>query len=230
LSQGDLFAETEGYMLAIQGRVLPTRNYQKYILKLLDIEDIYRRCDQARERIEHTLNGCQSLTSSEYTIWHNNIAKIIHQKLALKCGLLKEEVPYYKYTPDTILESDTHKLLWDQTILTDRTIPYNSSDIVLTSQKGRITYLIDTAVPGNKNLTTTYTHKIQKYINLAEEIKRIWNQTNVFTIPVVLSSTGIIPKRLHQSLKKLNLQQNLYLKLQKACILPSCYPVRLFLQ
>jgi hypothetical protein len=34
-----------------------------------------------------------------------------------------------------------------------------------------------------------------KYINLAEEIKRIWNQTNVFTIPVVLSSTGIISKK-----------------------------------
>jgi hypothetical protein len=103
--------------------------------------------------------------------------------------------------------------LWDRTILTDRTIPYNRPDIVLTFKKNIITYLIDTAVPGNKNFTTTYTHKIRKYINMAEEIKRIWNQTNVFTIPVVLSSTGIIPKRFHQSLKKLNLQQNLYLEL-----------------
>jgi hypothetical protein len=135
LSWGDLFAKTEGYMLAIRDRVLPTRNYQKYILKLPDTEDVCRRCGQARETIEHMLNGCQSLASSEYTNQHNDIAKIIHQKLALKYGLLKEKVPYYKCTPDTVLESDTHKLLWDRTILTDRTIPYNRPDIVLTFKK-----------------------------------------------------------------------------------------------
>jgi hypothetical protein len=39
LDQGELFRETEAYMVAIQDGVIPTRNYQKCIMKTTNIKD-----------------------------------------------------------------------------------------------------------------------------------------------------------------------------------------------
>ena len=43
LTNEDLFAETEGFLTAIQDQVILTRNYKKYILKQPDTEELCRR-------------------------------------------------------------------------------------------------------------------------------------------------------------------------------------------
>jgi len=48
-------------------------------------------------------------------------------------------------------------------------------------------------------------------------------------IPIVISSTGVIPKSLSQSLTRLNLHPNTYIQLQKSVILGTCSIVRNFL-
>jgi hypothetical protein len=47
-----------------------------------------------------------------------------------------------------------------------------------------------------------------KYQELANEICAIWKQNTAQVIPLVISSTGVIPKSLSQSLKRLNLHPN----------------------
>jgi hypothetical protein len=47
----------------------------------------------------------------------------------MKCGLIETNIPYYKYTPHTILENERYKLYWDRTIITDRTVSNNRPDI-----------------------------------------------------------------------------------------------------
>ena len=49
-------------------------------------------------------------------------------------------------------------------------------------------------------------------------------------IPIVISSTGVIPKSISQSLTKLNLHPNTYIQLQKSVILGTCSVVRNFLK
>ena len=51
-------------------------------------------------------------------------------------------------------------------------------------------------------------------------------------IPIVISSTGVIPKSLPQSLTRLNLHPNTYIRvqLQKSVILGTCSIVRNFLK
>ena len=44
LISADLFAETEGFLTAIQDQVILTRNYMKYILKQPNIDELRRRC------------------------------------------------------------------------------------------------------------------------------------------------------------------------------------------
>jgi hypothetical protein len=73
------------------------------------------------------------------------------------------------------------------------------------------------------------TEKQEKYPELANEISAIWKQNTVQVIPIVISSTGVIPKSLSQSLKRLNLHLNTYIQMQKSVILGTCSIARNFL-
>jgi len=57
----------------------------------------------------------------------------------------------------------------------------------------------------------------------------MWKQNAVQVIPIVISSTGVIPKLLSQSLKRLDLHPNTYIQMQKSVILDTCSIVRNFL-
>jgi len=87
------------------------------------------------------------------------------------------------------------------------------------------------AVPNTHNLAKTITDKQNKYQELANEIRALWKQNAAQMIPIVISSTGVIPKPLLQSLKRLNLHPSIYtrIQMQKSVILGTCSIVRNFL-
>jgi len=157
---------------------------------------------------------------------HDGLAKIIHQKLAEAAELIEEKSRYYKYTPANVLENDNFKLYWNRSILTDKTIPFNRPDITLMNKKTKNTFLIDIAVPNTHSLSKTVTDKQNKYQELANEICAMWKQNTAQVIALVMSSTGVIPKSLSQSLKRLNLHPNTYIQMQKSVILGTCSIVR----
>ena len=97
------------------------------------------------------------------------------------------------------------------------------------NKKTRNTFLIDIAVPNTHNLAKTITDKENKYKELANEICALWKQTAAQVIPIVISSTGVIPKPISQSLTRLNLHPNTYNQLQKSVILGTRSNVRNFL-
>lgn len=229
LTKGNIFGETEGFMIAIQDQVIKTRNYSKYILKENMETDKCRLCHKNTETIEHITGSCSVLAYKEYTHRHDNVAKHIHQQLALKHRLVNDYTPYFKYKPKNVLESDTIKLYWNRDIITDRTILSNRPDITLTLKAQKITYLIDISIPNTHNLQQKHTEKIQKYIPLADEIRHMWHQQTVTIVPIIISSTGVIPKTLNKSLRLLDLHDNTYIPLQKSIVLDTCAIVRRFL-
>jgi len=97
------------------------------------------------------------------------------------------------------------------------------------NKKTENTILTDTAVPNTHNLTNTITNKQNKYQELANAICAMWKQKAAQVIPIVIPSTGAIPKSLSQSLTTLNLHPNTYIQLQKYVILGTCSIVRNFL-
>lgn len=228
LEKGELFGETEGFMIAIQDRVIATRNYRKFILHQDLDSDRCRKCGVAGETIEHVINGCGALSSTLYTMRHNNVAKIIHQQLALKYNLLNEFLPYYKYNPVSVLENQRYKLYWDRVIITDVTVPANRPDVVIYDKELKKVHLIDIAVPLNHNLRSTFVEKITKYHDLAEELKQMWNLNEIDIVPIIISSTGIIPLTLRSSLELLDICLDSY-QMQKAVILSTCSIVRRFM-
>jgi len=58
------------------------------------------------------------------------------------------------------------------------------------------------------NLAKTITDKQNKYQELANEICAVWKQKAAQVIAIVISSTGVIPKPLSQSVTRLNLHPN----------------------
>ncbi|CAH2019234.1 unnamed protein product [Acanthoscelides obtectus] len=226
LQSGNLFLETEGFIASIQDQVVPTKLYRKRIMHE-NVDDIRCRvCGEKDEHIDHIVAGCSPLAPKQYLERHNDVAKILYQALAKKHLGETGTQPYYKYTPPPVIETETSRLYWNRKIITDRPIPNNIPDIVLTLKEERTTFIIDIAVPLPTNIQTTHAEKINKYLPLSDEIKRMWEMGNVSIIPVIIGATGEIPRKLHKSLEKLQLHPKIYLQLQKAALLGTCRTVR----
>jgi hypothetical protein len=224
-----VFPETEGFIFAIQDRVINTRNYKKHICGLQSIIDKCRICGTEGETIEHIISSCTVLAQSEYKKRHDIFAKIIHMNLAVKFNLLKNTQPHYSYTPESCLENDSYKLYFDRTILTDIHIKHNRPDIIILNKQQKQAYLLDIAVPNSHNITQTYNTKINKYLELSVAMRNLWCLEKISILPLVISATGIVPQSLFKNLKILDLDNTLVVEIQKGILLYSCHIVRKFL-
>lgn len=231
LVSGKMFPETEGFLLAIQDQTIPTRNYLKYIIKDPSIQsDRCRYGCQVQESIQHLTGGCQAFAATEYKERHDSVGKILHQELAQTLKLIQNDrLPYYQYTPETILENNEYKLYWDRSVLTDQQVMHNRPDLILIDKFSRQTTLIDVAIPNNNNLQKIHNEKIAKYRDLEAQIRRQWKMEKVQTVPIIISTTGAIPKSLLENIKLLGLSEHLYKPMQKAVLLATARSVRKFL-
>ena len=96
------------------------------------------------------------------------------------------------------------QILWDFNIHTDKHIKHRRPDIVLHNKREKTVSIIDVAIPADVRAKTNYTEKLEKYTNLAHEIKRIWQlKALIFTL-IIIGALGAIPKETEVALKKIN--------------------------
>ncbi|XP_030760434.1 uncharacterized protein LOC115885612 [Sitophilus oryzae] len=229
MAKGILDRETEGFIHAIQDQVIPTRNYAKHILKQNVTSELCRVCNKQIETIQHISSGCSSIAPREYLDRHNDIAKLIHSEICHLKKLSSSTTPYYKYTPQAVVENDNWKIYWDTSIITDKEITHNKPDILLIDKKQKIAQLIDIAVPLDDNLGKTYAEKINKYQDLSYELKRVYKLKKVQILPLIISCNGLIERRFMNNLQTLNLKNSLAGIAQKAAILGTCHIIRRYL-
>ena len=116
------------------------------------------------------------------------------------------KVKWYNYKPASAVENDRVKILWNFNIQTDHVIQNKRLDIVVLHKTERRCHFIDITVPGDKRI------KLQK-----QEMKTIWNLSQVVVAPVVIGALGVTSKILKDWLKKLNVKSSIDL-LQKAAL------------
>jgi len=75
----------------------------------------------------------------------------------------------------------------------------------------REAYLMYVAIHSSHNLHSTVTERLLKYMDLKEVLVRIWQLKKANVIPLVLSTTGIIPNKLCDCLKVHNIRPVLYI-------------------
>ena len=156
-------------------------------------------CRKVDETIDHIASGCSKLAQKEYKSRHNNLGKIVHGKLARKCNFEAGD-KWYEHEPESVLENEDYKTLWDFSIQTDDVIKARRPDLV-TVNKERICKVIDFAVPRDSRIEEKDKDKIEKYQDLGRELQKIWN-VKLKIIPLVLGCLGAIAKQSGNRLKQ----------------------------
>ena len=113
------------------------------------------------------------------------------------CKALKFDhtIKWYIHNPASVLENDSHKLLWDFNIQTDPLIPARRPDLIIINKEKRICKLVDFAVPADHRINLKESKKKDKYLDLARELKKLWNM-KVTIVPIVIGALGTVTKGL----------------------------------
>ena len=103
-----------------------------------------------------------------------------------------------------VLENNTHKLLWDFNIHTDHLISARRPDLIMINKKikKRICKIVDFAVSADHRIKLKECEKKDKYLDLARELKKLWNM-KVTIVPIVIGAFGTITKGLLKGLEDL---------------------------
>ena len=103
------------------------------------------------------------------------------------------------HNPALVLENDLHKLLWDFNMQTDQLIPTRRPDLIIIIKKKRICKIVDFAVPADPRINLKESEKKDKYLDLARELKKLWNM-KVTSEQIVIGALGTIIKGLLKGL------------------------------
>ena len=92
---------------------------------------------------------------------------------------------WYMQNPAPLLENNTHKLLYDFDTHTDHLISARRPDLIIINKKKRTCKIVDFAVPADHRIKLKQCEKKDKYLDLARELKKLWN-IQVTIIPIVI--------------------------------------------
>ena len=105
------------------------------------------------------------------------------------------------HNPTHVLENDSHKLLWDFDIQTDHLISARIPDLIIKKKEKKSTKL-STLLSRLNTIKLKECEKRVKYLDLARELKNLWNM-KVTIIPIVIGAFGTITKGLLKGLEDL---------------------------
>ena len=152
---------------------------------------------------------------------------MITWKLARKCNFEAGD-QWYEHEPESVLESEDYKILWNFNIQTDHVVEARRPDLVVADKKRRTCKIIDFAVAGDSRIEEKEKEKIEKYQDLRRELQKIWN-VKVKIIPLVVSSLGAMPKQFGNRLKEIGITGELG-EVQKTVLLGTARILRKFLE
>ena len=147
------------------------------------------------------ISECSKLAQKEYKARHDLVGKVIHREMCRKFQF-DHTNKWYMHNPAPALENDSHKLLWGFNIQTDQLILARRPDLIIVNRKKRICKIVDFAVPADHRINLKESEKKDKYLDLARELKKLWN-IKVMIVPIVIGALGTITKGLLKGLEDL---------------------------
>ena len=83
---------------------------------------------------------------------------------------------WYMHNPESILENEMPKILWDFEIQMDHLISTRQQDHVIVDKKKRTCWIVEFAIPADHRIKLKENEKWDKYLDLARELKNcgIW--------------------------------------------------------
>ena len=166
LQNGDLKRETESLVVAAENQSIRT-NLVKAKIDKSQGDSLCRGCRKVDECIEHIVSGCSKHAQKEYKRRHDNLGKRVHWKLARKCNF-EAGGKWYEHEPESVLENEDYKILWDFSIQTDGVIEAWRPDLVVVGKKERSFKIIDFAIPGDSRIEEKEKDKLHVHNGLIQ--------------------------------------------------------------
>ena len=193
LGMGNLKKDTESLLIAAQNNAIRTNDIKARVDKTQQ-NSRCRLCDDRDETINHILSECGKLAQKENKTRHDWAGKVIHKELSKKLKFVHTNKCYMN-NPEVVLENETYQLLWDFDIQTDHLMPVRRPDRTIVDKKDRTCRTVDFAFPMDHRVKLKESKKSDKYLDLARELKKLWNM-KVTVIPIVIGTLSTITKRL----------------------------------
>ena len=84
--------------------------------------------------INHKISKCSKLAQKEYKMKHDWVGKVIHWEVCKK-SKSDHTNKWYVHNPESVLENEMHKLLWDFEIQMNHLISARWSDLEISQQQ-----------------------------------------------------------------------------------------------
>ena len=167
-----------------------------------DVSKSYcRLCKSNKETIQHIIAACPRLSISMYLPWrHNKVANTIYQAIHPKADQRSKQPITEVYT------SENTEIWWDTKIKSLIRLQHNKPDIVLWKRDQHKCYIIDVCVCLDVNIDKNIDQKLNNYLPLAAELKRIYPEYTFEVLPVIVGATGLITNRIVDVLKTLDIK------------------------
>ena len=110
---------------------------------------------------------------------------------------------WYEHEPESVVENEMFKILWDFTIQCDHMIETRRPDIVVVDKVKKEAMIIDLAIPGDTRVCDKERKKIEEYSLLKDEIARLWQMKKVVVIPIVVGALRAITTMFEKYIKSL---------------------------
>ena len=158
----------------------------------------------------HLISECSKFAQKAYKTRHDGVGKVIYWELCKKFKF--DYANKYMYNPASVLENKTHKLLRDFEIQTDHLILARRSVLIIIHNKNKIKWnkkrtckIVVFAVPADHGVKLKESLKKYKYLDLAKELKKLWNR-KLTVIPIVIGALGTVIKGLIKGLEDLEIR------------------------
>ena len=107
---------------------------------------------------------------------------------------------------ESVLENETHKLLWDFEIQTDLLISERRPNLIIINQKKITCRIVDFTVSADHRVKLKENGKEDKYLDHTRDLKKQWNMKGTIT-PTVIGALGKVTKGLVQGLEDLEITE-----------------------
>ena len=127
------------------------------------------------EGVTHIISPCPNFGKNQYHHdkvgkRHDKVAKKIHW-LLLKKPHLECDDNWYEHVPDSVLENEGCKILWNFPIQTDKVIEHTWIDILCTGKIAKSCLIIGIAISGRQNIIVV---KEQEKVDKYQDWKNYW--------------------------------------------------------
>ena len=160
LRKGNFKRETEPLLIAAQNNTIRTNHIKARIDKTQQNSKC-RLCVDRDKTLNHIISECSKLAQKEYKTRHDWVGKVILREMCKKFKF-DHTNKWYMHNRASVLENDTHKLLWDFDIQTDYRISSRRPDLIIINNKNktkrkkkkgkRIRKIVNFAVPADHRI------------------------------------------------------------------------------